>query len=140
MTDLTNEIKEPSTITDDVAIQSTEEIIDRFAAINNMSREDAMTALKVASTSSPEYTLSRIEKYTVDKINSKRVPMNREQRRALKKKVGSKKYAEMLADGEDVVGVVAETAKKLNYIDLIQKLRKINEENEKNGKYNDEED
>ena len=139
MTDLINEIKEPL-VTDDVAIQSTEEIIDRFATINGMSHEEAMDVLKVINTSSPEYTLSRIEKYTVDKINSKRVPMNRKQRRALKKKLGSQKYAEMLADGNDAVGVITETAKKLNYIDLIQKLRKINEENEKNGKYNDEED
>jgi len=139
MTDLTNEINE-SFVTDDVAIQSTEEIIDRFAAIHNMSREDAMDRLKVVSTSSPTYTLSRIEKYTVDKINSKRVTMNREQRRALKKKVGAKKYAEMIAEEGDTVEVIVETAKKLNYIDLIQKLKKINEENEKNGKYNDEED
>ena len=140
MTNLTNEIKEPLTTTDDVAVQSTEEIIDRFAAINNMSREEAMTALKVVSTSSPEYTLASIEKYTIDKINSKRVPMNRKQRRALKKKVGSKKYAEMIAESGDVVSAVSETAKKLNYIDLIQKLRKLNEEKEKNGEYNDEED
>ena len=140
MTNLTNEIKEPLTTTDDVAVQSTEEIIDRFAAINNMSREEAMTALKVVSTSSPEYTLASIEKYTIDKINSKRVPMNRKQRRALKKKVGSKKYAEMIAESGDVVSAVSETAKKLNYIDLIQKLRKVNEEKEKNGEYNDEED
>ena len=139
MTDLTNEINE-SFVTDDVAIQSTEEIIDRFAAINGMSREDAMIALKVATTSSPEYTLASIEKYTLNKINSKRVPMNREQRRALKKKVGAKKYAEMIAEEGNAVEAIAETAKKLNYIDLIQKLRKINEENEKNGKYNDEED
>ena len=56
--------------------------------------------------------------------------MNRAQRRALKKKVGSKKYAEMVANG-DVVETISETAKKLNYIDLIQKLRKLNEEKEK---------
>ena len=55
--------------------------------------------------------------------------MNRAQRRALKKKVGAKKYAEMVANG-DVVETISETAKKLNYIDLIQKLRKLNEEKE----------
>ena len=62
--------------------------------------------------------------------------MNRAQRRALKKKVGAKKYAEMVAESGDVVGAVSETAKKLNYIDLIQKLRKLNEqkETEENGK------
>jgi hypothetical protein len=34
----------------------------------------------------------------------------------------------MVAESGDVVSVVSETAKKLNYIDLIQKLRKLNEE------------
>ena len=49
-------------------------------------------------------------------------------RRALKKKVGAKKYAEMIAESGDVTAAVSETAAKLNYIDLIQKLRKLNEE------------
>ena len=133
---MTDSINEELTVKE----QSTKELIERFAAINGMSIEDAMIALKVATTSSPEDTLASIEKYTLNKINSKRVPMNREQRRALKKKLGTKKYAEMLVEGEDAVGVITETAKKLNYIDLIQKLKKINEENEKNGKYYDEED
>ena len=62
--------------------------------------------------------------------------MNRAQRRALKKKVGAKKYAEMAAESGDVVEAVSETAKKLNYIDLIQKLRKLNEEKE-NEDYGD---
>ena len=75
---------------------------------------------------------------TIEKINSTRVPMNRAQRRALKKKVGAKKYAEMVAESGDVVGAVSETAKKLNYIDLIQKLRKLNKENEENGTTIDE--
>ena len=65
--------------------------------------------------------------------------MNRAQRRALKKKVGAKRYAEMVADG-DIVDAVSETAAKLNYIDLIQKLRKLNEEKEKNGETTIEDD
>ena len=69
--------------------------------------------------------------FTIDKINSTRMPMNRAQRRALKKKYGAKKYAEMVAENGDVVGTIGETAKKLNYIDLIQKLRQLNEKNEK---------
>jgi len=63
--------------------------------------------------------------------------MNRAQRRALKKKIGAKKYAEMIGSG-DVVETVSETAKKLNYIDLIQKLRKLNEEKEKEIEENGE--
>ena len=68
---------------------------------------------------------------TLEKIRASQPPMNRAQRRALKKKVGAKKYAEMVAEGGDVVEAVSETAKKLNYIDLIQKLRKLNEQKEK---------
>ena len=48
--------------------------------------------------------------------------MNREQRRAVKKKMGKK--------GREEFDLIADTAKKLNYIDLIQKLRKLNEEKE----------
>jgi hypothetical protein len=59
--------------------------------------------------------------------------MNRAQRRALKKKVGNKKYAEMIAESGDISAAVSETAAKLNYVDLIQKLRKLNEEKEKDG-------
>lgn len=57
--------------------------------------------------------------------------MNRAQRRALKKKVGAKKYAEMIANSGDEISMINETAEKLNYIDLIQKLRKLNEKKEK---------
>jgi hypothetical protein len=66
--------------------------------------------------------------------------MNRAQRRALKKKVGSKKYMEMIAEGGDITTAISQTAAKLNYIDLIQKLRKLNEEKEKNGETIDEDD
>jgi len=59
--------------------------------------------------------------------------MNRAQRRALKKKVGAKKYAEMVAESGDVTTAISQTAQKLNYIDLIQKLRKLNKEKEENG-------
>ena len=66
--------------------------------------------------------------------------MNRAQRRALKKKVGAKKYAEMVNEAGEMT-VVSEMAQKLNYIDLIQKLRKLNEENEKeNGEAINEDD
>ena len=87
-----------------------------------------------------EKILKRIQDKTIEKINSTRVPMNRAQRRALKKKVGAKKYAEMVAESGDVTGVISETAAKLNYIDLIQKLRKLNKEKEENGTVIDEDD
>ena len=111
------------------------ELIERFAQIQNISKEEAQEQI---GADTPEEVLKKIQDKTIEKINSTRVPMNRAQRRALKKKVGAKKYAEMVNESGDVVGAVSETAKKLNYIDLIQKLRKLNEEKEKeieeNGK------
>ena len=83
----------------------------------------------------PEEVLKKIQDKTIEKINSTRVPINRAQRRALKKKVGAKKYAEMIAETGDVSAAVSETAQKLNYIHLIEKLRELNakKENENNG-------
>lgn len=123
-----NEVKEPTEEVNEKL--SCEELIARYAEIQQISIEQATEEVGAPT---EEEILKKIEQKTIDKINSTRVPMNRAQRRALKKKVGAKKYAEMLADSGDVVGVVSETAKKLNYIDLIQKLRKLNEEKEKNG-------
>jgi len=54
--------------------------------------------------------------------------MNRKQRRALLKKLGRKKYNEMM---QNQTAAIAETTEKLNYIDLIQKLRVLNEQKEK---------
>lgn len=118
---------------DDDPTLTVDELIARFALIQNISKEEARAQV---GADTPEEVLKKIQEKTVEKINSTRVPMNRAQRRALKKKVGAKKYAEMIADNDDVVGAVSETARKLNYIDLIQKLRKLNEEKEieENGK------
>ena len=124
-----NEIKKPTTEINEHL--SCEELIERYAAIQQIGIEQAREEVGAPT---EEEILKKIEQKTIEKINSTRVPMNRAQRRALRKKVGAKKYAEMVAEGGDVVGAVSETAKKLNYIDLIQKLRKLNEENEKNGK------
>lgn len=124
-----NEIKEP--ITEINEHLSCEELIERYATIQQISIEQAREEVGAPT---EEEILKKIEQKTIEKINSTRVPMNRAQRRALRKKVGAKKYAEMVTESGDVVGAVSETAKKLNYIDLIQKLRKLNEENEKNGK------
>lgn len=105
---------------------SKQELIERYASIQQISIEEAE---KQVGAPTEEEILKKIEQKTIEKINGTRVPMNRAQRRALKKKVGAKKYAEMVADG-NVVETISDTAKKLNYIDLIQKLRKLNEEKE----------
>ena len=132
-----NEIKEP--ITDITETPTKEELIKRYAEIQQLSIEEANEQVGAETI---EEVLKNIENKTIEKINSTRVPMNRVQRRALKKKVGAKKYAEMVNESGDVVSAVSETAKKLNYIDLIQKLRKLNEkkENEENGETTIEDD
>lgn len=107
-----------------------DELISRFATIQNISKEEAKAAI---GADTPEEVLKNIQDKTIEKINSTRVPMNRAQRRALKKKVGAKKYAEMVAESGDVTTAISQTAQKLNYIDLIQKLRKLNKEKEENG-------
>jgi cytidylate kinase len=124
---------------DDDPTLTVDELVARFALIQNISKEEAREQVGANTT---EEVLKKIQEKTIEKINSTRVPMNRAQKRALKKKVGAKKYAEMVAEGGDVVGAVSETAKKLNYIDLIQKLRKLNEkkENEENGETTTEDD
>ena len=106
---------------------SRDELVQRYAEIQNITIEQAEQ--EVGAPTDYE-VLKNIEEKTIEKIRKTQVPMNRAQRRALKKKVGSKKYAEMVANG-DVVETISDTAKKLNYIDLIQKLRKLNEEKEK---------
>jgi len=121
-----NEIKDPTEEINE--IPTIEELIERYAQIQNISKEEAEEQIGAPTA---EEVLKKIEEKTIEKINSTRVPMNRAQRRALKKKVGAKKYAEMCAESGDVVSAVSETAKKLNYISLIQKLRQLNEENEK---------
>ena len=118
-----NEVKEPTAEINEKLTK--EELIERYAKIQQISIEEAEEQVGAPT---EEEILRKIEQKTIEKINSTRIPMNRAQRRALKKKVGAKKYAEMVAESGDVVGAVSETAKKLNYIDLIQKLRKLNEE------------
>ena len=120
-----NEVNEPASEVNQHL--SCEELIERYAEIQNISIEQAREEIGAPT---EEEILKKIQDKTIEKINSTRIPMNRAQRRALKKKVGAKKYAEMVAESGDVVGAVSEIAKKLNYIDLIQKLRKLNEEKE----------
>ena len=107
-----------------------QELIERYATIHKISYEEA--ELEVGAPTEEEI-LKNIHQKTVEKINSTHVPMNRAQRRALKKKMGAKKYAELVANGDNPAMEIVETAKKLSYVDLIQKLRRLNEEKEKNG-------
>ena len=123
-----NEIVEPTAEINEHP--SCEELIERYAKIQNISIEQAQEEVGAPT---EEEILKKIEDKTIEKINSTRVPMNRAQRRALKKKVGAKKYAEMVAESGDVTTAISQTAQKLNYIDLIQKLRKLNKEKEENG-------
>ena len=128
-----NEVKEPTEEVNEKL--SVDELIERYAKIQNISVEQAKEEIGAPT---EEEVLKKIQDKTIEKINSTRVPMNRAQRRALKKKVGAKKYAEMVAESGDITTAVSETAAKLNYIDLIQKLRKLNKEKEENGTVIDE--
>ena len=123
-----NEIKEPTTEITETPTK--EELIQRYADVQQLTLEEANEQVGADTI---EEVLKNIEAKTLEKIRSTHPPMNRAQRRALKKKVGAKKYAEMMAENGDATTVISETAAKLNYIDLIQKLRKLNEEKEKNG-------
>lgn len=114
-----------------------EELIKRYAEIQQISVEEAEEQVGAPT---EEEILKKIEDKTLEKIRSTQVPMNRAQRRALKKKLGAKKYAELATETGSVTDTISDTAKKLNYIDLIQKLRKLNKEKEKNGEAIDEDD
>ena len=114
-----------------------EDLIKRYAEIQEVSVEEAEAEIGADTV---DKILKNIENKTIEKIRSQQPQLNRAQRRALKKKVGAKKYAEMIAESGDEVAAISETAKKLNYIDLIQKLRKLNEEKEQNGETTFEDD
>lgn len=120
-----NEIIEPSTEINEKP--SSKELIERYASVQNISYEEAEAIVGGAS---EEEILKNIEEKTLEKIRNSQAPMNRAQRRALKKKIGTKKYNQMFANDNDAVEAINETAAKLNYIDLIQKLRKLNEQKE----------
>lgn len=130
-----NEVKEPTTeVNENLTV---DELIKRYAEIHEISYEEAK--LQVGAPTEEEI-LKNIQEKTLEKIRSFNPPMNRAQRRALKKKVGAKKYAELTANNNDAVSVITETAKKLSYVDLIQKLRKLNEEKKNNGETISEDD
>ena len=122
--------KEPTTEINEKL--SAQELIERYAKLYDISIEQAKQEIDAPT---EEEILENINKKTIEYIRSKQPPMNRAQRRALKKKMGSKKYAEVQAEKGDVVSAIGETAAKLSYIDLIQRLRELNakKENENNG-------
>ena len=132
-----NEVKEPSTEVNEKL--SREELIERFAAIQGISKEEALE--KVGADTEYEI-LKKIQDFTIEKINSTQIKLNRAQRRALQKKYGKNATLEMTPQQQ--MEAINETAKKLNYIDLIQKLRKLNEqkakENDENGETTDKAD
>ena len=123
-----NEIKEPTVEVNEKL--SAKELIERYAKLYDISIEQAKQEIDAPT---EEEILENINKRTIEYIRSKQPPMNRAQRRALKKRMGAKKYAQVQAENGDVISTVTDTAAKLSYIDLIQKLRKLNEEKEKNG-------
>jgi hypothetical protein len=116
---------------------SSQELIERYAKLYDISIEQAKQEIDAPT---EEEILENINKRTIEYIRSKQPPMNRAQRRALKKRMGAKKYAQVQAENGDVISAVTDTAAKLSYIDLIQKLRKLNEEKEKNGETTIEDD
>ena len=120
-----NEIKEPNIEINEKP--SSKELIERYASVQNINYEEAEAIIGGAS---EEEILKNIQEKTLEKIRNSQAPMNRAQRRALKKKVGTKKYNQMFANDNDAMEAINETAAKLNYIDLIQKLRKLNEKEE----------
>ena len=92
-----------------------QELIARFAEINNIS-EEAADELIGAETS--EEILKRIANYTKNKIDTIVGSPNRKQRRAA---------AKMKNKNTNDIFSAIETAKKLSYIDLILKLQDLNE-------------
>lgn len=100
---------------------SQEQLIERFASINNLSLDEAHQVITGAT---EEEVLKQIEDYTLARINERMPKLNRAQRRALNKKNKNNTNA------NDAINTIAETAKKINYIDLIQKIQALNKQKE----------
>lgn len=104
-------------------------LIQRFATIQNISYEEAV---KLVGGDNDDAILKNISNFTIKEIQEKsNTKLNRAQRRALKKKIGSKRMAQVVNQPKDIPQVISETTTKLNYIDLIQRLREMNEKQEK---------
>ena len=111
------------------------ELIKRFAEIQDITYEEAEAQIGAPT---DEEILKKIEQFTLQTINAKAaLNLNRAQRRALKKKMGAKKFAEVYGENNEAIDSIAETTKKLEYIELIQKLRALNEKNKKENEINE---
>ena len=111
------------------------ELIKRFAEIQGITYEEAEEKIGAPT---DEEILKKIEQFTLQMINERsKQKLNRAQRRALEKKVGKKKFAEIYNTDEGAVDAISDTTRKLGYIDLIQKLRALNEKNEKENEINE---
>ena len=104
-------------------------LIERFAEIQQISYEEAEQRVGGPN---DDAILKNISNFTINEIQEKsNTKMNRAQRRALKKKIGSKRMAQVVNQPKDIPQVISEATTKLNYIDLIQRLREMNEKQEK---------
>ena len=113
-------------------------LIQRFATIQNISYEEAV---KLIGGDNDDAILKNISNFTIKEIQEKsNTKLNRAQRRALKKKIGSKRMAQVVTQPQDIPQVISEATTKLNYIDLIQRLRKMNEKQENEINENANED
>jgi len=93
-----------------------EQIKERFAQINNISKEEAEE--KLSSAKDADEALEIIKQFNLQKYREQH-PLNRKQRRALAKK--KKNNAES----------IQQAVEKLGYINLIEKFRALNEKREK---------
>ena len=67
-------------------VATKQELIERFAKIQNISIEEANDK---SGAETAEEVFKNLQDFTLNKIRNTQVPMNRAQRRALKKKVGA---------------------------------------------------
>ena len=100
-----------------------EEVIERFALIQGISLEEAKSLVGAVTV---EGVLKNIQDFTINKIKTAEIKLNRKQRRALQKKHKTKNvpFSTSLQEEQEAIN---DAARRLTYIDLIQKLRKLNE-------------
>ena len=99
-----------------------QELLKRFAEIEKVTVEEAE---QMVGSETEDKILDNIAQYTINKINGR--PLNRAERRKLKKKTG-KRYN----------GNIKEDITKINYINLIEQLRELNEQKQKEIEKNED--
>ena len=115
-----NEIKNPTTEVNEKPTR--QELLERFAEIEKVTVEEAE---QMVGGETEDKILDNIAQYTINKINGR--PLNRAERRKLKKKTG-KRYN----------GNIKEDITKINYINLIEQLRELNEQKQKEIEKNED--